>query len=138
MAFLWSISYLRSKHWNPFPFWVACYLSMQIFYDYCGCLLMSQILDKVKPYNYIVHTNNAITKTHVKWQEVIWLANRSRQVLWAGFRIENVQSKMANNFNRRLIAKFGMGNDYGLLYRITYRILLVIIFGDLSQLFWLR
>ena len=47
--------------------------------------------NKVKPYNYIVHTNDAITKTHVKWQEVIWLANGSsgscRQVLWAGFRI---------------------------------------------------
>ena len=45
---------------------------------------------------------------------------------------------MANNFNilNHRPAKFGMGNDYGLLYRITYRILVVIIFGDLLQLFW--
>ena len=45
---------------------------------------------------------------------------------------------MANNFSVLVSrpVKFGMDNDYRLPYRIMYRILVVIIFGDLLQLFW--
>ena len=52
--------------------------------------------------------------------------------------LQNVPSKTANNFSvlvRRPV-KFGMDNDYRLPYRITYRLLVVIIFGNLLQLFW--
>ena len=45
---------------------------------------------------------------------------------------------MANNFSvfvRRPV-KFGMDKDYRLPYSITYRLLVVIIFGDILQLFW--
>ena len=45
---------------------------------------------------------------------------------------------MANNFSVLVPrpVKFGMDNDYRLPYGITYPILVVIIFGDLLQLFW--
>ena len=44
---------------------------------------------------------------------------------------------MANNFSVLVSrpVKFGM-DDYRLPYRITHQILVVIIFGDLLQLFW--
>ena len=53
--------------------------------------------------------------------------------------LPNVLSKMANNLSvlNHRPEKFDMNNDYGLLYRITYRILVVSIFGDLPQLFQL-
>ena len=52
--------------------------------------------------------------------------------------LQNVPSKTANNFSILVCrpVKFGMDNDYRLPHRITYRILVVIIFGDLLQLFW--
>ena len=42
--------------------------------------------------------------------------------------LQNVPSKMASNFNilNHRLAKFGMGNDCGLFYRITYGLLLMI------------
>ena len=52
--------------------------------------------------------------------------------------LQNVPSKTANIFSvlvRRPV-KFGMDNNYRLPYRIRYRLLVVIIFGDLLQLFW--
>ena len=54
--------------------------------------------------------------------------------------LHEVLSKTANNCNilNHRPAKFDMGNDYELLYRIMYRLLVIIIFGDLLQLLWLR
>ena len=54
--------------------------------------------------------------------------------------LQKMPFKTANNFSifNHRPPKFGMGNDYGLLYRITYRLLVVIIFGDLPQLIWQR
>ena len=51
--------------------------------------------------------------------------------------LQNVPSKTANNFSVLVCrpVKFDMDNDYRLPYRIMYRILVVIIFGDLLQLF---
>ena len=70
-----------------------------------------------------------------KWYD--WLTN---QVAAAGrcyglaLELQNVPSKMTNNFNilNHWPAKFGTGNEYGLLYRITHRILVVIIFDNLT------
>ena len=88
--------------------------------------------NKVKPYNYAVHTNDAITKhmlSDMKWYD--WLTG---QVVAVGrcyglaLELQNVPSEMASNFsvlNHRL-AKFGIGNDYGLFHRITYGLLLMI------------
>ena len=49
--------------------------------------------------------------------------------------LQNVPSKNFSVLVHRPV-KFGMDNDYRLLYRITYRKLVVIIFGDLLELFW--
>ena len=71
--------------------------------------------NKVKPYNYAVDTNDTITKhmlSDMKWYD--WLTG---QVVAVGrcyglaLELQNVPSEI----NHRL-AKFGIGNDYGLLY----------------------
>ena len=76
-----------------------------------------------------------------KWYD--WLTDQVAAVgryYGLALELQNVPSKTTNNFNilNHRQAEFGMGNDYGLLYRITYRILVMIIIGDLPQLFWLR
>ena len=74
-----------------------------------------------------------------KWYD--WLTDRAAAVsryYGLALELQNVPSKTANNFSVLVCrpVKFGMDNDYRLPYRITYRILVVIIFGDLLQLFW--
>ena len=73
----------------------------------------------------------------MKWYD--WLTGRVAAVgrcYGLALELQNMPSKTANNFNilnhSHRPAKFDVGNDYGLLYRITYRLILVIIIlGDL-------
>ena len=74
-----------------------------------------------------------------KWYD--WLTDRAAAVgryYGLALELQNVSSKTANNSSVLVSrpVKFGMDNDYRLLYRITYQLLVVIIFGDLLQLFW--
>ena len=74
-----------------------------------------------------------------KWYD--WLIDQVAAASYGlALELQNLPSKKANNFNilNHRPAKVGMDNDYGLLYRIMCRILVVIIFVDLLQLFWLR
>ena len=54
------------------------------------------------------------------------------QVLWGTIELQAMPSKTANNFNilNCRPAKFGIGNVYGLLYKVRYR-LVIIVFGDI-------
>ena len=60
-----------------------------------------------------------------KWYD--WLTDQVAAVgryYGLALELQNVPSKTTNNFNilNHRQAEFGMGNDYGLLYRITYLI----------------
>ena len=70
-----------------------------------------------------------------------WLTDRAAAVgryYGLALKLQNVPSETANNFSVLVHrpVKVGMDNDYRLLCRITYRILVVITFCDLLQLFW--
>ena len=90
----------------------------------------------MKLYNYVVYTNDAITK-HMfsdmeRYDWLTCLSGNCGQVLWADYRIVS----SANNFNilNCRPAKFGIGNVYGLLYKVTYR-LVIIVFWRSSAAF---
>ena len=84
----------------------------------------------MKPYNYVVHTNDAITKHMFSDMERYhWLTCGVATVgMYYGLAIElqAVPSKMANNFdnlNCRAV-KFGISNVYGLLYTVTHQLVI--------------
>ena len=66
-----------------------------------------------------------------------WLTCRVETVgRYYGLAIElqAMPTKMANNFNilNRRPAKFGIGNVYGLLYKVTYRLVIIVFWQSLA------
>ena len=80
----------------------------------------------MKPYNYVVHTNDVITKHMFSdMEQYDWLTCQVGTVVRCyglTMELQAMPSKMANNFNilNCRPAKFSIGNVYGLLYKVMY------------------